>query len=125
MIEFTIDEQTGIIRIVGVGRWTLADVDAFFAKLEPVLTDLRRLGRPVRMLSDVSGAEVQSPEIEARINLHSSRLYRPGDRSALVVKNSVHKAHVRDATTSQAAALFCSHSAAQTWLLAHDAQPSY
>ncbi|MGV3770732.1 MAG: hypothetical protein ACO1NM_11945 [Sphingobium phenoxybenzoativorans] len=124
MIELKIDEPTGIIKAVGTGRWSIADVDAFFEKLEPIVANFRALGRPIRFLSDVTGADIQSPEVEARINAHSLRLHQPGDRSAVVVKNSLYKAHARDAAVSPQAALFCSYSAAQTWLLAHDYQIS-
>jgi hypothetical protein len=124
MIELTIDECSGIIKAVGVGSWSLADIDAFFAKLETIVADFRAQGRRIRFLTDVTGADMQSPEIEARINAHSQRIHQPGDRSAVVVKNSFYKAHARDAAVSPKAALFCSYSAAQIWLLAHDHQMS-
>ncbi|HEX7782656.1 MAG TPA: hypothetical protein VF509_07595 [Sphingobium sp.] len=120
MIEVSIDERTGIIRTVGTGRWTAEEVDAHFMKLGDIISDVRRRGQVVRILSDVSGAEVQSPAIEARINALSGKLRQPGDRSALVVKSSLLKVHVREVADCQDLALFCSAAAAETWLLAHD-----
>ena len=120
MIDLTVDHDSGIVRITGAGRWSSAEVDACFGKLLHIMTTLRQQGRPVRILSDVIDAEIQNADIEAHINAQSTGIYQPGDRVALVVKSSFFKAHVREVASSRDVALFCSHAAAETWLLAHD-----
>lgn len=121
MIELTVNSTTGIIKTVGTGTWDAEEVDEHYRRIEFIIADFRTHGKPIRMFADVSNADIQSPEIEAKVNAHSMRLYQPGDRIALVVKSSILKAHVREAA-AQEMALFCSHNAAETWLLAHDLQ---
>jgi hypothetical protein len=120
MIELSFDEATGIVRTVGIGRWTAAEVDAHFEALAELLARLRGEGRSIRILSDVTRAEVQTPAIEARISAHAARVRRPEDRVALVVKTNLLKVHVRKAGAPSTTELFCSHAAAEMWPCAHD-----
>ncbi|WP_445191864.1 hypothetical protein ACT009_15005 [Sphingomonas sp. Tas61C01] len=120
MITIKPDDGEGIIRTVGSGRWSLDDVDTHFKKLSVRIAALRESGRPIRLLSDVTNAEIQWPVIEARIIDVSTRLYRSGDRTALVVKNNLLKGYVRPLILKRETALFCSLAAAETWLSAHD-----
>jgi len=120
MITIKPSDGGGIIRTVGSGRWSLDDVDSYFEELSARIAAIRLSGRPVRLLSDVTDAEIQWQAIEARIIEHSTSLYKEGDRTALVVKSNLLKGYVRPLVLKRETALFCSLAAAETWLSAHD-----
>jgi hypothetical protein len=122
MIDRFIDEHTGIIHVTGQGIWTREAVDQHYAMLRQLILSVRYMGRPVRVLSNVTSAARQSPEIEARILEQMARSYLAGDRVALLAANSVAKLHIRSVIGNAEIGLFCSPLAAETWLLAHEQQ---
>ena len=120
MIDLAVDEPSRLIMTVGVGRWTAAEVEAYFAKLKNVVSSFRERGLPIRFLRDVVGADVQTAEIEALIHFHSQGLYLENDRTAMVVRDALLVAHARGGAALKNTALFSSHAAAEEWLFADD-----
>lgn len=122
MIDRFIDECTGIIHVTGQGTWTRDAVDKHYAMLRQLILSVRYTGRPVRVLSNVTGAKQQNPEIEARILEQMARTYQPGDRVAMLTANNLTKLHIRSVIGNADIGLFCSPLAAETWLLANEHQ---
>lgn len=122
MIDRYIDERTGIIHVTGQGIWTRDAVDQHYAMLRQLVLSVRYTDRPVRVLSNVTAAKQQAPEIEARILDQMARTYQPGDRVAMLTANNLAKLHIRSVIGNAEIGLFCSALAAETWLLANERQ---
>jgi hypothetical protein len=116
MIERRFDADSGIIHVVGTGIWKRADVDTHYGAIRGIAAGLRAAGRPIRLLSDVTGAERQAPDIEAYIKLQMERTFAPGDRMALLVPDIQAQRHIRTLLGNAEVATFCSRDAAEAWL---------
>lgn len=123
MIACELDDPDGIIFVHATGVWTIADVDRHYNHLTLILDDRRRKGLPIRILSDVTEAERQTPDIEARILWHMDRTYRPTDRVAILVANVADKLYVRARLGKAIVAAFSSQLPAEMWLMSDDLQP--
>ena len=117
MITREVDERDSIIFVRGSGAWTRAEVDEHFRALRRLIQDMRIADRPVRLLSDVTLAERQSPELEAHIKRQHDQTYKPGDRVALLVRDLDDKQHARAALGLADVAVFNSQLAAEMWLV--------
>jgi hypothetical protein len=117
-------DDLGVIRATGIGRWSLREVDAYYAKVRGLLAKQRAAGRPIRVLIDAIKAEAQAPDVQTRINDHAKGLYEPTDRVAIIVANNLFKARGREISPSSAVSFFCSQTAAETWLFAYDQRAS-
>jgi hypothetical protein len=117
MIDRKFDDRDGIIKVTGTGIWTIAEVDRHFDQLRRMIATLRDAGRPVRVLSDVTFAERQSPEIEAQIQLQHDRTYRPGDRIAILTHDIDDRNYIRAIVGHAEVAAFSSVLAAEMWLV--------
>lgn len=62
-----LDVAERLIRIVGTGSWSMVLLERHIVELRRLNTKARATGRGIRVLSDLSRASVQSPEIAARI----------------------------------------------------------
>jgi hypothetical protein len=113
------DREAGVIRAVGIGIWSLGQVDAYFAHFRRLAAGMRRGGGIVRAIADLRDGGVQSPEIDARVAEHKQGLYQDGDRLAVVVPSSLAKMQVRNKLNSTQHAVFISPDAAETWLRAY------
>jgi ATPase subunit of ABC transporter with duplicated ATPase domains len=120
MIERNVDDETGIIVVRAVGIWTREAVDTHYNALRAMIGGMRGKGRPVRLLSDVSGASRQSNQIETHIRWQMERTFRPGDRIAILAGNAEDKATLLDLVDLPPVAIFHSRVAAESWLLADD-----
>jgi hypothetical protein len=83
MIERNLDDRDGIIVVKASGVWTRLEVDQHYAELRVIIDRYRANGQPVRVLSDITKAERQSPAIETHIKAQMGATYRQGDRIAL------------------------------------------
>ncbi|MBA2935033.1 hypothetical protein HZF05_13105 [Sphingomonas sp. CGMCC 1.13654] len=117
MIERVWDEETGIIYVSGLGEWTQADVDDHYSALRRMIGDLRREGKPIRVLSDISQATRQGYAREEHILTQMRRTFRAGDRVAMVTAGASDKAYVRSIVTGLDIAVFASKLPAEMWLL--------
>ncbi len=117
------DAAQGIIRVMGRGFWTEADIDAHFVELGHLIERVRAGGDDILALVDLSDAPVQSPDVTARITAQTRRVYRPEDRIAIVVQSSLMKMQMKRAVDRPNLEVFISRHAATTWLTAH-AKPS-
>lgn len=119
LLSFSYDVAAKIIRITGVGKWTVDYVDVHFAELAVLIDRVRQQNGEVLALVDLSRAPVQSAEVAARIHEATGRLYGPGDRIAMIVPSFLLKAQMKSVTWKDNAAIFVSPFAAMTWLCAH------
>ncbi|QDZ08096.1 hypothetical protein FPZ24_11895 [Sphingomonas panacisoli] len=117
MITREVEERDNIIFVRGSGAWTRAEVDEHFRELRRVIQDMRNAARPIRILSDVTLAERQLPELEAHIKRQHSQTYKSGDRVALLVRDLDDKQHARAALGLADVAAFNSQLAAEMWLV--------
>lgn len=117
MIEREWDEEAGILYVAATGIWSEAEVDAHYDALRGMIAGLRREGRPVRVLSDVSGAPRQGYAREEHILAQMRRTFQPGDRVALVTADAGDKAYVRSILGGLDVGVFASKLPAEMWLL--------
>lgn len=123
MIACELDDPDGIIFVHATGRWSIDDVDRHYAHLKLVLADRRRNGLPVRVLSDVTEAERQPAEVEARILSHMAEAYEATDRIAILVADIADKMYLRARLGNAIVGVFSSQLPAEMWLMSDDIQP--
>jgi hypothetical protein len=118
VLRTEIDQQANIIRVLGRGLWSERYARAHFEELEWTLQRTRATRAPVRVLVDIREAAVQTPETTQCLADATDRLYKPGDRIAIVVASSLLKLQMRRATNASIHEIFISLNAAETWLSA-------
>ncbi len=118
-LTFRYDHVARIIRITGVGMWTVDYIDVHFAELALLIDRVRARNGEVLALVDLSRAPVQSAEVAKRMHAAIGRLYGPGDRIALTVQSCLLKAQMKQVSWKENTAIFVSANAAETWLCAH------
>jgi hypothetical protein len=120
VITRVFDRETGILRVIATGTWAPEDVDAHYTALREMIAPIRRTGARVRLLSDVTRAARQSPELEARILEQMEHTFQPGDRVALLTATVDDKMHARDLLRDVEIAVFNSAIPAELWLMTDD-----
>lgn len=123
MIERHWDPEAGIICVTATGLWSVAEVDAHYAALRKLMDEVRAAGHPIRIVSDISGAQRQMPEVEARAAGHIEDTYRPGDRIAFVTADADDKHYLRDRLGGAETAVFSSRLTAEMWLFSDAEKP--
>ncbi|WP_311267150.1 hypothetical protein [Sphingobium sp. WCS2017Hpa-17] len=123
MIACELDDPDGIIFVHATGLWSIADVDRHYTHLGLIIADRRRNGLPIRILSDVTEAQRQARETEARILEHMERTYLPTDRVAILVADVADKMYVRARLGKAIVGVFSSQLPAEMWLMTDDLQP--
>jgi hypothetical protein len=117
MIKRMFDDDTGIIYVTGKGAWTRAAVDHHYDELRTMIEALRAEGRPIRVLSDVTGAQRQDRMLEEHIKDQIARTFQSGDRFAIQTYDAADKAYVRMIVGRGDVAVFASRLPAEMWLL--------
>lgn len=123
MIACELDDPDGIIFVHATGLWSIADVDRHYTHLGLIIADRRRNGLPIRILSDVTEAQRQARETEARILEHMDRTYQSTDRVAILVNSIADKMYVRARLGKAIVGVFSSQLPAEMWLMTDDLQP--
>lgn len=113
-----VDDQ-GIVRLVGYGTWSIEYMNRHFRELDPIVAAARMRVRSVMVLADLREAPVQSPDVAEIINIGTRRLYRDGDRIAIVVQSSLVKLQMKRVVDCAQVQIFISVAAAYTWLMAY------
>lgn len=115
--EIVRDDRLGLIRIRCTGLRLGEEVDRYLAVLEPIVTDMRASYGRVRVLADLRNAPIRTQEAADRMRAGNLRLYRVGDRIALIVESSLLKMQLRR-TLVEYQNIFVSPNAAETWVTA-------
>jgi hypothetical protein len=123
MIACELDDPDGIIFVHATGVWSIADVERHYMHLGLILSDRRRNGLPIRILSDVTEAQRQAREVEARILDLMEQTYLPTDRVAILVGSVADKMYVRARLGKAIVGVFSTQLPAEMWLMSDDLQP--
>ncbi len=115
--EVVRDDNLGVIRIRCVGLRLGDEVDRYLAVLEPIVADMRACHGCVRVLADLRNAPIRTQEAADKMRAGNLRLYRTGDRVALIVESSLLKMQLRR-TLVEYQNIFVSPNAAETWVTA-------
>lgn len=115
--EVVRDDQRGVIRICCTGLRLGEEVDRYLAILEPIIADMRACHVRVRVLADLRNAPIRTQEAADKMRAGNLRLYRAGDRIALIVESSLLKMQLRR-TLVEYQNIFVSPNAAETWVTA-------
>lgn len=111
-----IEPGSGLIRIVGRGQWSEAQVAVHFTALRNLLQQRRATGEPVRVMIDLRESDVQDLTIMDRISDARATLYTPQERVATIVESSTLRAQLKTGDTRENRAFFLSPTAARIWL---------
>ncbi|QQV77395.1 hypothetical protein H5J25_00725 [Sphingomonas aliaeris] len=99
------------------GFFDLSTLRDHFANNAAVVKRWRAAGRPIRVLINAVDLKPHSPEGQACVQDATSRIYRPGDRVAILVSSSLVKMQMRRALSrGEILNFFISENAAVTWL---------
>lgn len=111
-----IEPGSGLIRVLGRGQWSKAQVGVHFTALRNLLQQRRATGEPVRVMIDLRESDVQNLDTMDSISDARSNLYTPQERVATIVESSTLRAQLKTGDTSENRAFFLSPTAARIWL---------
>ena len=115
--EIVEDRLQGAISISVAGFFDLPTLRDHFADNAAVVKRWRATGRPIRVLINAVDLKPHSPEGQACVQDATGRIYRPGDRVAILVSSSLVKMQMRRALShGEILNFFISENAAVTWL---------
>lgn len=118
-ISSWIEPDSGIIRVVGTGHWSPADVEIHFAALHRLIAGRRAVAAPVLVLVDLTASPVQESAIAERIGRATTRVYKESDRVAVIVTSCLLKMQMKHVVDVANLEFFISHNAARMWLTAY------
>lgn len=115
------DELGRVVRMTVEGFYDRATLVRHFKDNEEFVLRWRAACRPIRVLIDANNLLPHTPENQAVVMQSFERIYRTGDRVAIIVQSSLVKMQMRRTHTyGDVIGFFCSKAAALQWLLAHD-----
>lgn len=109
------DAAADIIRIKAEGLWEVGQIEHCFETLA-YIRDSDWRDAHLRVLVDRRDTVVQSARTADRLQKLTETFYRPGDRVAVIVDNSLLKMQLKSVLDSTSHSLFISESAALLWL---------
>ena len=113
------DPARGIIRIEVAGFFDLDTLNAHFDENALVVAQWRGAGRAIRVLIDAIALMPHTPEGQACVQDATARIYRPGDRVAVLVSSALIRMQVRRALREgDVMEFFTSEAEARDWLFA-------
>ena len=116
---YTIDENQidGVIHIVVEGFFDLPTLRKHFVDKAAIVTRWRAAGRPVRVLINAVNLKPHTAEGQACVQDATARIYKAGDRVAILLSSSLVKMQMRRALShDEIIGFFISSNAALTWL---------
>ncbi len=111
--------NTGVIHVVGKGFWTPSVMTTHFEQLQTSVSAFRQTKRAVKMIVDLRGSLVQSPETIERMKGGAASVTEPGDRMAILVGSSLAKMQMRRTIGDAQHEFFVSPEAAAKWVEAY------
>jgi hypothetical protein len=108
--------EDGVLKMKSCGTWGDIDVHRYFAESEHEVKKVRALAPTLRFLGDLRDAQIDVDEAGERVSKNMQRLFRPGDRVALVVRSSLEKARLRQTVNCERVNFFLSVDSARMWL---------
>ena len=116
-LSFSIDDQRGLIRAVGIGMWTPETTERHFQNLDTALRIMRRKHGLARTLIDLREAAVQTAETARCMKEGTARIYQPVDRAAVICSTQLLAMQIRRAAQVHQLATFTDVEAALEWLM--------
>lgn len=118
------DRLSGLIHIRVSGFFDLQSLHEHFTDNSEVVTRWRAAGRSIRVLIDAVHLKPHTPEGQACVQDATARIYRSGDKVAILVSSSLVKMQMRRALAQgEIVDFFISKIAALTWLDAQGPLP--
>lgn len=111
-----VEPGSGVIRVMGRGQWSKAQVGLHFTALRNLLEQRRATGEPVRVMIDLRESDVQDMDTMDSISSARANLYTPQERVATIVESSTLRAQLKTGETRENRAFFLSPTAARIWL---------
>lgn len=115
MFTRAFNDQGDTIEVVATGVWSRDEIDRHYDALEHMIDQLRTVGQPVRVLIDMTESERQAPEVEGYVRAKVDRIYRAGDKVAVLVAGE-DKQYMRTTLADADVATFSSRLPAEMWL---------
>lgn len=120
LFEILRDDRLDILRVNGLRVQRAEDVDRYLAALGDAARELRARRGRVLVFADLRHSPVRTQEAAERMRSGNLKLYRPGDRVAMLVESSLLKMQLRRHLIEEYQNIFLSENAALTWLTARD-----
>jgi len=117
LLSVTFDAHQKLIRVAGRGFCDKQTSHEIVANLISAISAQRQRG-PVRVLVDGRAMVTQSADVVDWMQVETGRLYREGDRVAVLVSSPLFKLQLQRSVADNFRRLFVSEEEAQAWLAA-------
>jgi hypothetical protein len=114
--SFTVDWASGVIRGRGEGFWSMKQTTDHFRRWVDCVRTIQSTRLRVRIVADLRRSQTQSREVADFLRQALEGIYRPKDRIAMVVSNSLVKMQMRRLLASDIREYFLSPAEAEAWL---------
>jgi hypothetical protein len=119
---FSVDWSSGMIRGRGEGFWSMQQTTAHFRRWVDCVRTIQSAGLRVRVMADLRKSQTQSREVADFLRQALEGIYRPEDRIAMIVSNSLVKMQMRRLLASDIREYFLSPGEAEAWLATFPSQ---
>ncbi|MBO9574321.1 MAG: STAS/SEC14 domain-containing protein [Sphingobium sp.] len=116
IIEITATPRSTFILVEGVGMWTVDQVMRHFHNLDREVYAMRVRNGRVRVLADMSRAQVQTAEVARLMTSETARIYREHDRVAVIVATKLVAIQIKRTSRLYDLQTFEDRSPALAWL---------
>jgi hypothetical protein len=117
MFKFAFDPAVGILQVRVTGSWTMPEVERYAGEAGPRFGAARRDAGSLRLLIDLSAANVLSQELMDPLAKAGMQYSRADDRVALAVGSTLLKLQMRRMLGEAPVPIFLSAKEATSWLL--------
>lgn len=119
LMAFVVDWPRGTIRCLSSGFWSCDQAKRHFEAYVSCVREIHRRGTPAYIVVDLRTAAAQSQQVTTILHDAVEGLYKPGDRIAMVMGNSVAKMQMRRLLQPEYHEFFLSLNAAEKWVFTH------
>lgn len=121
-MAFEADDRLAVLRVVSSGFWSVRQIATYFQNYNACIARWHGRQMNVTAICDLREAATQSQEVTDLLSRSISGIYKPGDRVAMIVANSLVKMQMRRVLDGQYHEFFLSLPAGEQWALAHKAR---
>lgn len=120
-MAFEADERLAVLRVKSSGFWSVRQIATYFQNYNACVARWHERQMTVTSICDLREAAAQSQEVTDLLSRSVSGVYKPGDRVAMIVANSLVKMQMRRILDGEYHEFFLSLAAGEQWALAHKA----
>ena len=117
-MSFTADSAAGLIRVEVSGFWPTTQTSEILACFTQLVAAIHLQGKRAIIITDLRKAATQSQEVTSLLQHRTADIFRPGDRVAMMIENSLLRLQMRRTLRPEHHEFFASISAAERWALA-------